>query len=1172
MFGVPKIMAETVKHDSPFSVSVDFRSMSIAQANALGFETNNLVTDAHGHKDYGAVTGEKWEACVTGGNASVTYKLSAEEGYVLNDARLSFEVGAGHAGGVYWYNKTGTLGANLTVYVSKNNLTWVEVFDLDSQTGKLKTNESASSEGGLYSNESAPIAIDDYLSNARNCYIKFDIRHFSVEEAIEAQPLVSSWASSGILLGKLGFCLYKINISSNSVEGVGQDNGIMIKNDFKNEGVVSSFAGIYSYKGLARDNNGNKTFPLVPAKGWGDPVTSCTGELVYKMSADEGFVFDETVITPRFVCYAYNDSFSEGKADFIVELSRDLISWDKVYSSFDKRGVKKTSEWFTEEIDVTEYANGLSVLYVKIIMLCPEVEGVYLGRLPVMLDTITLSATQKENEQGESATLTFGANKGGELASNFNGIVKSEGLYDGNATFGLIPSSGWNSTIEAGNGYFVYKMSAPAGKMYANASLKANYKLLEGANLRISYGYDNVAFEEYFDAAAVQGAEAFNNNLSFTAGSTKVNYRELNINLYDIVRNKSEVYLKIEIDHPAGSYSLFSLKFGMYSFRVESSYTDYIEKNNINYRLNGGSYKSGERNPSEFTSETPAITLINPEKRYSTFLGWYESADFNGSPVKTINTASGRDYTLYARWEEKVCTLHFSLIGGGTVTDLATGSEMKTGDYKVSAGSKLSVKLAAKEGYIIYGLKVNGTDMFLTGGSYTINDINDDYTIEARFNARETLRGDFSVSYRDSGKYQNEWKEGLYDYDNLYITDDAYHALGNDKGIGYVTYKFVPKDDDLTFCSAQLTFVAKLNDYLGMLTNERVDYYVGYDGVNYELVYKSPLNRLSNNVVTTSLNISEFVFGKKEFYLKAEVGSNSANWTLLYAMDMQFTYQTVEVTVNYGDYEEATYTQYKGKPFDSSVVSPANGYKLLSDKIYTDPERTTELDLSKPVTGDIKVYVKTEKIESKNAVKYELNGGVNSHLNPDYYDSDKGAVLYAAEREGHIFVGWFADAACTLRVIEISAGREGEITLHAKWIKNEVPDLPIEWTIAYELNGGENDSSNPATYRTGTAAELKAASKEGYTFLGWYKDSQFTVKAERIEADFKGDVTLYAKWQKNDEPDNPDKPDKPDNPDKPENPETPQSCGCSSGVAAATPLLLLAAAGAALVLLRRRKD
>lgn len=1168
-------MAETVKPNSTFSASVDFRSTSVAQANALGFETNNLTTDASGHKVYGAVPGEKWDASVSGGNASVIYKLSAEEGYVLNDTKLSFEVGAGHAGGIYWYNKTGVLGANLTVYVSKNNLTWIKVFDLDKETGKLKTNETATAEGGLYSNESAPISIDDYISSAKNCYIKFDIRHFTVDEAIEAQPLVGGWAGVGIPLGRLGFCLFKINVTSGSVEGEGQDNGIMIKNDFKKEGAVSSFAGIYDYKGLARDNNGNKTYPLVPAKVWGDPVTSCTGEIVYKMSADEGFLFGETVISPRFVCYAYSEVFADGKADFIVELSKDLISWDKVYSSFDKRGVKNTSEWFSEEIDVTFYASGLSVLYVKIIMQCPEVAGVNLGRLPVMLDTITLSAAQTENEMGESAELTFGTNKGANLAANFEGIIESEGLYDGNATFGLIPSSAWGASVEAGSGYFIYKLSAPAGVMYANASLKAAYKLKEGANVRILYSYDNLSFVEYFDAAAMLGAKAFENNLSFTSGSEKVNYRELNINLYEIVRNKTEVYLKVEVDHPEGNSTLQALKFGMYGFRVESSYIEYAEKYNISYRLNGGSYKSGESNPAEFTKDTPAITLVNPEKRYSTFLGWYESADFNGAPVKTIDTSSGRDYTLYARWEEKLCVLNFSVIGGGTVTDLTAGTEIETGDYKVSAGANLSLKLAANDGYMIYGLKVNGTDVLLKDGSYTINGINGDYEIEARFNARETLRGDFSVNYRESGKHQNDWKTGLYDYDNLYITDDSYHALGNDKGIGYVTYKFVPKDDDLTFSSARFTFVAKLNDYLGMLTNERVDIYGSSDGINYELIYKSPLNRLSNNVVTTSLNLSEYVFGTKEFYLKTEVGSNSANWTLLYEMSVEFSYQTVEVIVDYGDYSEATYTQYKGKPFDSSVISPAGGYKLVSDKIYTNPERTSELDLTASVTGDMKVYVKAEKEEYKNAVRYELGGGVNSPLNPDYYDTDKGSPLYAAEREGYIFVGWFADAACTLRVIEISAGREGEITLYAKWIKNEVPDLPIEWKITYELNGGENEASNPVSYRTGTAAELKAATREGYTFLGWYKDAEFTEKVDNIEADFKGDITLYAKWSKNGAPEEPDKPDKPDEPDKPDDPvtpEKPQSCGCSSGVETATPLLLLAAAGAALVLLRRRKD
>ncbi len=68
------------------------------------------------------------------------------------------------------------------------------------------------------------------------------------------------------------------------------------------------------------------------------------------------------------------------------------------------------------------------------------------------------------------------------------------------------------------------------------------------------------------------------------------------------------------------------------------------------------------------------------------------------------------------------------------------------------------------------------------------------------------------------------------------------------------------------------------------------------------------------------------------------------------------------------------------------------------------------------------------------------------------------------------------------------------------------------YAIAYELNGGENASSNPAAYTSGDGAGLADPSRDGYAFRGWYTDSGFTNRIDRIGSDAKGDLTLYAKW------------------------------------------------------------
>lgn len=75
--------------------------------------------------------------------------------------------------------------------------------------------------------------------------------------------------------------------------------------------------------------------------------------------------------------------------------------------------------------------------------------------------------------------------------------------------------------------------------------------------------------------------------------------------------------------------------------------------------------------------------------------------------------------------------------------------------------------------------------------------------------------------------------------------------------------------------------------------------------------------------------------------------------------------------------------------------------------------------------------------------------------------------------------------------------------------------------ITYELNGGVNDSENPISFTKKEPLYLKAATKDGYIFGGWYVTTDFS--GNRIDylpfcdENFNvilRDITLYAKWNK----------------------------------------------------------
>lgn len=72
----------------------------------------------------------------------------------------------------------------------------------------------------------------------------------------------------------------------------------------------------------------------------------------------------------------------------------------------------------------------------------------------------------------------------------------------------------------------------------------------------------------------------------------------------------------------------------------------------------------------------------------------------------------------------------------------------------------------------------------------------------------------------------------------------------------------------------------------------------------------------------------------------------------------------------------------------------------------------------------------------------------------------------------------------------------------------------IDYTITYEVDGGENNANNPAKYTIETATiNLSNAKKTGYKFLGWYSDEELTTAVTEIVVGSKGNVTLYAKWE-----------------------------------------------------------
>ncbi|MDE7213721.1 MAG: InlB B-repeat-containing protein, partial [Anaeroplasmataceae bacterium] len=109
--------------------------------------------------------------------------------------------------------------------------------------------------------------------------------------------------------------------------------------------------------------------------------------------------------------------------------------------------------------------------------------------------------------------------------------------------------------------------------------------------------------------------------------------------------------------------------------------------------------------------------------------------------------------------------------------------------------------------------------------------------------------------------------------------------------------------------------------------------------------------------------------------------------------------------------------------------------------------------------------------------------------------------LPVLEEEGYIFEGWFLDDAFTQEAKPEEILKD--IILYAKWTKL--------YHVSFETNGHGNAVEEIKNVLV-LPEELPNLEEEGYEFVGWFLDEDFTMPAV-VSSPIKEDTTLYAKWE-----------------------------------------------------------
>jgi uncharacterized repeat protein (TIGR02543 family) len=141
-------------------------------------------------------------------------------------------------------------------------------------------------------------------------------------------------------------------------------------------------------------------------------------------------------------------------------------------------------------------------------------------------------------------------------------------------------------------------------------------------------------------------------------------------------------------------------------------------------------------------------------------------------------------------------------------------------------------------------------------------------------------------------------------------------------------------------------------------------------------------------------------------------------------------------------------------------------------------------------------------------VSFNVDGG-SSVSNQSVTSGGKADEPTAPTKAGYTFGGWYKESNFTNQWNFGTDTVTGNITIYAKWTVVEG-----NHEVTFNTNGGSSVSNQSVT-PGGKATEPTAPTKAGYTFAGWYKESDFTNQWDFGTDTVSAATTLYARWTPN---------------------------------------------------------
>ena len=575
-------------------------------------------------------------------------------------------------------------------------------------------------------------------------------------------------------------------------------------------------------------------------------------------------------------------------------------------------------------------------------------------------------------------------------------------------------------------------------------------------------------------------------------------------------------------------------------------------KYQIDYTLDGGSNDSN--NPSYYTIDDD-VTLVAPTKPGYVFLGWTGSNCDVPQIEVSFSGATLSDLEYVANWELGVFTVDYILNGGTNSAKNPT---------EITILDEFELKEASRTGYTFDSWYLD-EDFTLPISSLT--NITSDITLFARFVPNEysakfisdavdnkvTITLQHGGSFGETSYVKSQGSTfNPYDYTQFSSSDVFYGWYTDSSYTNRLTENsklVLHKDTTLygkreVFSSNYSKFPSdnftKSSSYTGEhSTSYPTSYYVVPDNVceifiecyascdnggqysasGSSTVYNQTQGKYLLEVRVTvdpkggyhSKEQSCTVAVNPGDVLRVSGGSSSSRYSS--------TSATIKVTKRYTTtisvepFVKSTTVCYDSMMPTESILSTDYlesrvGYKFIG----WEDENGTLCGENWNFIEDKVFTAKWEIIDY--VIKYVLDGGTNSPLNPGHYNVSQAITLEDAAKAGYTFEGWYADEEFTQKVTSIDY-TIGNRTLYAKYTPNSyIANLDLDGgtsspTVTFISDGEIVDSLWLAG--DNIISSYYPLAKEGYIFGGWYLDEncQNVFNFSQVITE---DLTLYAKW------------------------------------------------------------